>query len=518
MSHATEMRQFEARVEQFLKKSDPIVAEEPANITALPEIEIENEAIETPKPVPQDNRPVSKPNQSQAKEMADPGLVQKYHDLKRDYEDVRFDLKKADRESREQVGEIRDLRKHNTELKETLRINGGLTEKQKDTQQLEKDQLNEQLEMVEGNCTFYRQQLHKQKILIESLTLQTREANEEKADAEASARRLARQNKELNENLTECKDDLLRLQPPSQMSDSELSEQYSNLHQQISKWVDDETEDSQFLEQRFENLSASNEPPELLRKCLTMDHFRLGKKYPQSQPLILRYIIQYYLDQHVFRDDILMFGLDSQFTAFLRGTEQGMRELEPRRDAVTIRHWRSETLRSLSQMVDFKEEQRAQAISSAKFLHAALSYFLPDTETRKDGWKDLLDHIIHPAIQVSSSMRMSTATYRTTSRMAGKHADQASTMYVHELQRCLMMDVASHKIIRPDSALKVAEDGRIGEQVLVLHPALIRTQREGGGTLVLCKPTMLVKLDEPMGRRNKSIRAIQSWFGGEGGE
>lgn len=266
--------------------------------------------------------------------MADPGLLQKYHDLKRDYDDVRFDLKKADRESREQVSEIRDLRKQNAELKEALRLHGPLTEKQKDTQQLEKDQLSEQLEMLEGNCSFYRQQIHKQKILIESLTLQTREANEEKADAENSVRRLARQNKELNENLTECKDDLLRLQPPSQMSDSELSEQYSNLHQQISKWVDDETEDSLFLEQRFENLSASNEPPELLRKCLTIDHFRLGKKYPQSQPLILRYIIHYYLDQHIFRDDIHLFGLDSQFTAFLRGIEQGMRELEPRRGMI----------------------------------------------------------------------------------------------------------------------------------------------------------------------------------------
>lgn len=185
-------------------------------------------------------------------------------------------------------------------------------------------------------------------------------------------------------------------------------------------------------------------------------------------------------------------------------------------DAVTIKHWRSETLRSLSQMADFKEEQRAQALSSAKSLHAALWYLLPDAELKKDGWKNLLDHVIHPAIQVSTNMRMSTTTYRMTSRMAGKHPDQASTMFVHELQRCHMMDLASQKVIRPDSALKVAEDGRIGEQMLVLQPALLRIQKEGGKNLVLCKPTMLVRLDEPMGRRNKGIRALQSWFGGEG--
>lgn len=267
--------------------------------------------------------------------MADPDLVQKYNELKRKNDDLRYDLKKADRNNRDQFSEIRDLKKQNTELRETLRVYGGLTEKQRDTQQLEKARLDEHVETLESNCNYFRQQLHKQKSLIESLTLQTREANDEKADAEALARRLVRQNKELNENLTECKDDLLRLQPPSQISDSELSEQYMNLHQQISKWVDDETEDSQLLEQRFENLSTSNEePPELLRKCLTNDHFRLGKKYPQSQPLILRYIIQYHLDQHVFRDDILLFGLDSQYTSFLRGIEHGMRELEPQRGMI----------------------------------------------------------------------------------------------------------------------------------------------------------------------------------------
>ena len=184
-------------------------------------------------------------------------------------------------------------------------------------------------------------------------------------------------------------------------------------------------------------------------------------------------------------------------------------------DAVTIRHWRSETLRGLSHIVDFKEQQRTQAISSAKTLHAALSYLLPDAETNKNGLKELLDHIIYPAIHVSTSMRMSTTTYRMTSRLANKNPDLNLIMYVHELQRCYMVDVASQKIIRPDSALKVAEDGRIGEQMLVLQPALLRIQREGGSNLVLCKPTFLVRLDEPMGRRSKGFR---SWFGGETGE
>ena len=83
-----------------------------------------------------------------------------------------------------------------------------------------------------------------------------------------------------------------------------------------------------------------------------------------------------------------------------------------------------------------------------------------------------------------------------------------------------MIDITTHKIIKPDSVLKVAEDGRIGEEMLVVSPALLRAQKDGGQVLV-SKPTRLVKLDEPMGKRPRAVaKALgawaPSWFGGEG--
>lgn len=183
-------------------------------------------------------------------------------------------------------------------------------------------------------------------------------------------------------------------------------------------------------------------------------------------------------------------------------------------DAKTIRHWRSETLRALSQIQDFKEEQRKEAITVSKSLYKALSYLIPTIENKKDAWKELHDHIVSPAVQVAANMRLSTENYRTTSRLAGKTSDQNS-MFINEVQRCNMIDLSSHKIIRPDSMLKVGEDGRIGEQMLVVQPALIRTPREAGPNAVLCKPSMLVRLDEPMGRKSKGMKVLH-WFAGEG--
>ena len=103
-----------------------------------------------------------------------------------------------------------------------------------------------------------------------------------------------------------------------------------------------------------------------------------------------------------------------------------------------------------------------------------------------------------------------------------------------------MVDLATNKVIRPDSVLKVAEDGRIGEEMLIVQPSLLRIQSgeaggeakdggggKGGSSITLCKPTVLVKLDEPMGKRSRGIKALGdsgikalgdwtgSWFGSD---
>jgi hypothetical protein len=82
-----------------------------------------------------------------------------------------------------------------------------------------------------------------------------------------------------------------------------------------------------------------------------------------------------------------------------------------------------------------------------------------------------------------------------------------------------MIDIMSHKIIRPDSMLKVAEDGRIGEEKLVVSPALLRVHQDRKGKVLICKPTILLELDEPMGKRSRGIRTLgawtPSWFGGD---
>ena len=66
--------------------------------------------------------------------------------------------------------------------------------------------------------------------------------------------------------------------------------------------------------------------------------------------------------------------------------------------------------------------------------------------------------------------------------------------------------------------LKHNEEGRIGEEVLVVTATLTRIEEGEEGErakhTVLVKPTVLVKLDEAMGRRNKGgMRGLGEWAG-----
>ena len=272
------------------------------------------------------------------KEMADPShsqLKHEYKKLENKFDDLHKEYQASKRENREQSLELRALNQQIVQLQEQLRVRNEQIDPHKDQARKEKQErqtLIERIHQQDDTIAHREHELCQRKTLIESMTMQTREANDEKINLELIISKLARKNQELSENLTECKDDLLRLQPPGQISDSEIGAQFDSFHQHISRIVDDETEDLQRLELRFDNLISEDERvPKLFRKHLTADHVQLGRKYPDSQPLIIRYVIQSCLESIIFNNDNHLFGLDSRTTALLKEIEQGMKQLEPRR-------------------------------------------------------------------------------------------------------------------------------------------------------------------------------------------
>ncbi len=291
----------------------------------------------------------SKPNQPTKLTVSETleALEKDYDDLQKAYDDIRRDLQSSNRENRDQSLELRDLKRRvaksqeqNSQLREQ---NGQLREAyqahQARGEKLSKSERNkyaEHFEMLENHISHLQHERHKRETHMEFLTEQTREANDGKEQLEAEARKLQRQIRDLSANLTECKDDLLRLQPASQVSDSEVSEQFSNLDQQVAGWVDDRTEDTTVLEENIGSIKTVDGLPQLLRSFATADHLRLAKKYPDAQPLLLRYFIHCYLHTFILSSDVYLFGLDARNIALLQGMEEGMKQLEPRRGDVAL--------------------------------------------------------------------------------------------------------------------------------------------------------------------------------------
>ncbi|KAL9130080.1 MAG: hypothetical protein Q9217_001639 [Psora testacea] len=161
-------------------------------------------------------------------------------------------------------------------------------------------------------------------------------------------------------------------------------------------------------------------------------------------------------------------------------------------------------------MEAFAEEQNGQAEAFAQSLHSTLSTMLSTSE-ENENWKELHKKIIKPAIRLANAIRVSTTDYQLFSHLFARPHGQPHAIHRNEIQHYQMMDNTTHKVIRPDSNLKTAPDGKIGEEMFVVSPGMVRSQRDGVDKVVLCKPTILVKLDEPMGKRGRGIKALGAW-------
>ena len=465
-------------------------------------------------------------------------LLDEHQDLKSAYYDMRKELKAEKRENREQSLELRDLKRQNITMKEAyaaiqreLQQMSESGSKSGKVTKSEKAKYFEHFEMLEEKAAYFENEFRKRDTHLSYLTKQTRDANSDKENLEDETRRLNRKIRELSTSLTEARDDLLRLQPTAQISDSEIAEQYSNLCQQIAGWVDDATEDTEALETYFERINNLNELHTSIRDDVTNRMLGFAKKQQECLPLLLQHLIHCKVREEILSTRIYLYGLDDTHTNLLRGIEESMADLTPKRDTLTIHRWRSETLSALLQMPDFTAEQDRLSLAFSQSLIATLATLLHPSSPLDD----LHTRITLPAIRLSNTLRTAAtatiSTYDFFNHLFARSNAQPFAVFRNEVAHYQLVDVATQKFVKGDSNVRVREsDGRIGEEMFVVSPGMVRSveadgdeeRRERGRRkerTVLVKPVVLVKLDEPMGKRGKGPgvglnRALGAWTGG----
>ena len=163
-------------------------------------------------------------------------------------------------------------------------------------------------------------------------------------------------------------------------------------------------------------------------------------------------------------------------------------------------------------------DEQGEALTRS--LYSALAHMLGglDATVPEEGWKDLHKQVVLPAIELATAIRVSMVDYHFVARLFRKGPEKQNAIYHNEIQHYQLIDNATHKIVRPDSSLKIANDGRIGDELLILSPALVRKKDEDHSTII-SKPTILIKLDQPMEKRNRGMKGlgsfVSSFLGGE---
>lgn len=123
--------------------------------------------------------------------------------------------------------------------------------------------------------------------------------------------------------LQACQDDLFRLEPVVQLSDSEILNQYETLCQKVSQWVDHEMHE--FIV-KFRNVHD--------KEAITDGGSTSVKKNSDNVPKASEYLLSSVIHksiQQTFGDDVILLGLHPGITRLIFTTKEYMLKLKPKR-------------------------------------------------------------------------------------------------------------------------------------------------------------------------------------------
>ena len=181
------------------------------------------------------------------------------------------------------------------------------------------------MQLMESNHRVYQwyvQKCHR----IDNLDEQRSQDEEDLKKLREQCAKLESQNTGLRQDLQKCKDDLFRLQPASQVPDSEISDQYEALSNAISDWVDSEVARSADAWQK----DNGNEPPQIFHHSEINHLEEILALYPESGgEYVLRFAIFNFLHRELFDENIFLFGLRTSDRECLTRTISAMVASQP---------------------------------------------------------------------------------------------------------------------------------------------------------------------------------------------
>ena len=131
------------------------------------------------------------------------------------------------------------------------------------------------------------------------------------------------------QQLSDCRDDLYRLQPTTQIPDSSILADFESLCQLITGWIEGEIS-------RFERAHKPVSSDIIFAPGLYKHAIRYMQTCPHLGEYIVRYTIHRQLRNKMFNDEVYLLGLTEADKILLRSAEEGMATLQPRKGKKTL--------------------------------------------------------------------------------------------------------------------------------------------------------------------------------------
>ena len=132
---------------------------------------------------------------------------------------------------------------------------------------------------------------------------------------------------EAQRNLAACKDDLFRLQPVYQVSDSDIVNDFEMISQNIIKWIDDKIE-------TIEESYIGGPSVKIFQIKSNREARSLLQHYPDCGEYYARRLIHIQLCEKIFTDSIAIFGLSFAQERLWLAVNDSLRGLQPPRGMV----------------------------------------------------------------------------------------------------------------------------------------------------------------------------------------
>ena len=156
-------------------------------------------------------------------------------------------------------------------------------------------------------------------------------SREEQRESKQKVEELLTTQAALRQDLQHCKNDLFQLQPPNQVSDTEIAARFKELSQAISLWVDEVLTYIDSISQDQDKTTTYTNISQLLCDYsykIDLETCQQIKELPNLAEFLLQRTIFAHLQQSFFDEYQTIVGMEPKFNGWIHTTVEGMKILK----------------------------------------------------------------------------------------------------------------------------------------------------------------------------------------------